>query len=72
MAKVLKGRSPSSHPKSSREFGGKRFELYQEHPVAKTIARDVASSVKGMGGKARVVPTNKRGYYVVYAREIKG
>lgn len=55
-----------------RRFGGKRFELYQENPVAKTIANGVAEDIRDGGGKARVVSSGRGGYYVVYAREIKG
>ena len=55
-----------------RKFGGKRFELYQENPVHKTIANSVAQQVREYGGQARIVESGSKGYYVVYARGMKG
>ena len=58
-------------PTLYRRFNGQRFELYQENPVRRTIADSVAEMVRDRGGKARVIGFGQ-GYYVVYARGMKG
>jgi len=54
-----------------RKFGGKKFDLYQANPVRKSLAEDIAQQVKDAGGKARIVESNAKGYYLVYARDMK-